>query len=203
MARKRAVVKADPEQRLIDAALALAGRQGWRRTTLRAIADEAGLPLHEAYALHRSRQSILGALGRRIDQQVLAGVEGEGEAPSRDRLFDVLMRRFEILQSYRPGLRSILRDSFGDPAALLSLPGLLRSMGWMLEAAGGSTVGWRGRIRANLVAGIYLAAMREFLEDDTPDLARTMAALDRRLRHAGSWLGLSGPAPAEARDAPG
>jgi AcrR family transcriptional regulator len=201
MARKAAAPLADPEQRLIDAALALAARQGWRRTSLAEIAAEAGLQLHEAYKLHRSRLSILAAMTRRIDAAVLAGATpGEGES-TRDRLFDTLMRRFDALQPHRPALRAILRDSLGDPASLLAVPGLLRSMRWMLEASGVSTAGWRGRLRVQALAGLYLAVLRVFLEDDSADLAHTMAALDRRLRRGESWVGVTGPGPA-ASDAP-
>ncbi len=85
-----------PEQRLIDAALELAARQGWRRTGLAEIAAAAGLKLHEAYALHRSKASILRAFMRRIDASVLAGGGRSGTArTARDRLFETLMRRFE------------------------------------------------------------------------------------------------------------
>jgi hypothetical protein len=32
--------------------------------------------------------------------------------------------------------------------------------------------------------------LRVWLEDDSPDMTRTMASLDRRLRGAGRWLGV-------------
>src|SRR3984957_20900639 len=104
--------QATPENRLIDAALALAARQGWRRTGLAEIAAEAGLKLHEAYALHRSKAAILAAFTRRIDREVLTGAPAAEEGESvRDRLFDTLMRRYDALKPYKPALRAILRDS--------------------------------------------------------------------------------------------
>lgn len=180
----------DPEQRLVEAALGLAAKRGWRRISLHEIAAEAGLPLHEAYALHRSKPAILAAFARRIDAAVLAGATEEDEEPARDRLFDTLMRRFDALRPHRDGLRAVLRDSIGDPLALLAVPGLLRSMAWMLEASGISTGGWRGRLRVRVLAGLYLSVLRVFLDDDTADLSRTMAALDRTLRRGESLLSL-------------
>jgi AcrR family transcriptional regulator len=181
---------ADAADRLVDAALHLAERQGWRRTGLGEIAAEAGLPLDEAYAACPSKLALLARFHRRIDRAALAGASAEDE-PARDRLFDALMRRFDALAPHRGALRAILRDSMGDPAALLGLPALLCSMGWMLERAGISAAGWRGRLRAKLLTGLYLSVLRVFLDDDSADLARTMAALDRRLRAMESWLGLS------------
>lgn len=183
---------ADPADRLVDAALRLAARQGWRRTGLAEIAAEADLPLDEAYAACPSKLGLLARFHRRIDRVALAGTSGADESP-RDRLFDVLMRRFDALGPHRGALRAILRDSLGDPAALLGLPALLCSMGWMLERAGVSAAGWRGRARTHLLAGLYISVFRIFIDDDSPDLATTMGVLDRRLRAVESWLGLSAP----------
>jgi hypothetical protein len=54
----------------------------------------------------------------------------------------------------------------------------------MLEASGISSAGCRGRLTADATAALYLSVLRVFLSDDSPDLGRTMAALDRGLRRA-------------------
>ncbi|HUZ72767.1 MAG TPA: hypothetical protein VMU87_07265 [Stellaceae bacterium] len=187
MARARAPrrrrVESSPEQRLVDAALDLAARQGWRRTGLAEIAAAAGLKLHEAYALHRSKGSILRAFMRHVDTVVLEGAAAAAanESP-RERLFETLMRRFDALKPHRAALGAILRESIGHPAAVLGLVPLRRSMVWMLEASGIATAGCRGRLITHATLGLYLAVLRVFLADDSADLARTMAALDRGLR---------------------
>jgi hypothetical protein len=58
----------------------------------------------------------------------------------------------------------------------------LRLVAWMLEAAGVSADGIGGLVRVKLTAAAYVATSRTWLRDETPDLAPTMAALDRRLR---------------------
>jgi len=179
---------------MLDAALALAAREGWRRASLGAIAAEADVSLGEAYALFRSRAAILTGLIARIDARILArsGRPDPDETP-RDRLFEILMRRFDALKAERAALSSIARDLLGDPAtALCTGPAVLRSMAWMLEGAGISSAGLIGRVRTKLLAAVYLAALRAFLADDSRDLAKTMAALDRGLDRAGPWLGLGG-----------
>lgn len=193
----------DAEARLVDAALRLAAQQGWRATGLAEIAGEAGLPLDRAYATCSSKLAILAAFLRRIDRAALAGPAAESDASGRDRLFDILMRRFDALQPHRAALRAILRDSVGDPAALLGGPALLRSMAWMLEGAGISTTGWRGGLRIQVLTALYLWVLRDFLSDDSADLARTMAALDRGLRRAQSFLGIAGTASGSSDAAPG
>jgi hypothetical protein len=118
---------------------------------------------------------------------VLAGQPAawaEEDTP-RDRLFDVLMRRFDALGPYKPGVAAVLSDLSRDPpSAACSAPQLMRSMTWMLEAAGIASHGIAGCLRVQGLALLWLATLRVWLGDDSPDLARTMAALDARLRRA-------------------
>jgi ubiquinone biosynthesis protein COQ9 len=204
----------DPTDRIIAAALRLAAEKGWGPVGLADIAAEAGLGLAELYDEFRSKPAILAALHRRIDRAALAGdgtTKGGAAAAAderpRDRLFDVVMRRFDALQPYKPGIRAIARDTGGDPIALLcGAAALLNSMRWMLEASGVPAHGWRGTLRSKLLLGIYLSVLRVWLSDETPDMARTMAALDRRLRQVERWLSPAAPGSPEgdaAAPAPG
>jgi AcrR family transcriptional regulator len=181
--------------RIIDAALALIAQEGWRRLSLAAIAAEAGLPIVQLYRVFPSKPAILCGFSRRIDEAVLAtpldgGAAAEADERPRDRVFDLLMRRFDALQPYRAALAVLGREVPADPVAALGMAaGLLRSIGWMLEAAGISTGGLGGCVAVNLTAAAYGATLRVWLRDDSPDLAPTMAALDRRLRGIERWFG--------------
>ena len=52
----------------------------------------------------------------------------------------------------------------------------------MLHAAGIGTDGVEGGLKVAGLASVYASVFRTWLDDDDPGLARTMAALDRRLR---------------------
>lgn len=178
--------KPDLTDRLIDAALRLAVERGWREVTLAEIARAAGASLAETYRVLPSRSAVLDAFTRRIDAEVLSSdaVEEDSERP-RDRIFDVLMRRFDALQPHRQAVAAILRDSMRDPFAMAaSTPQFLRSMRWMGEAAGLRMDGVGGALRTKAVALAWASALRTWLEDETPDLSPTMASLDQRLRWA-------------------
>ncbi len=173
-----------PQDRMVDAALALAAERPWHEVSLREIAEASGLPLAEAYRCGASKQAILEAFLRRTDAAVLAeGAAEPEEGSARDRVFDVLMRRFDALQPHRKALASILLAQTRDPAtALANLAALQRSMTWMLEAAGLEAGGLRGLARTQGLTLLYLATLRTWLRDDSLDLAKTMAALDGYLR---------------------
>jgi AcrR family transcriptional regulator len=197
------VVAADPD-RIIDAALALISARGWRNVSLAAVADEAGVPILQVYRLFHSRTAILRGLFRRVDEAVLAvPLDAEAEEKPRDRLFDLLMRRFDALQPHRAALEVLRRDLRSDPLTSLALGGgLLCSMRLMLEAAGIACHGVGGVIAVKLSAASYLAAAHTWARDESPDLAPTMSALDRRLRGIERWFvpvarGLQDPEMAE------
>ena len=182
--------KARLRQRLVEAALALARTQGWRDLSMAEIAAAAGVPLAEALRVTPSKTAILSAFSQQIDAQVLNEIDDEaGDEPARDRLFDVLMSRYDVLWPHRPALRAILGDLPTDPGALLAaLSPALESVQWMIEAADLDTSGVRGALRVRAVALIYAANLRVWLNEDSQDMAKTMADLDRRLRRAESLM---------------
>ncbi|HTQ33932.1 MAG TPA: helix-turn-helix domain-containing protein [Stellaceae bacterium] len=180
---------ADPD-RIINAALELIAAQGWRRVSLAAVAAEAGLPVLQVYRLFPSRSAILCGWLRRVDEAVLAvPIEAEAGEKPRDRVFDLLMRRFDALQPHRGALAVLRREVATDPCTGLMLTAAgLRSIRLMLDAAGIATHGIGGRIAVKLTAAAYLAAAHTWSRDESPDLAPTMALLDRRLRGIERWL---------------
>jgi len=174
--------------KIVDAALRLAGTKGWRELTLQDIAAEAGVPLAEIRHHFRSKDHILTAFTRLIDDAVLSTLQAsDAGASTRDRLFDVLMTRFEVMAPYKAGLKSAAASLRTNPgAALANLVPALQSQYWMLAAAGVSGEGVRGRLRVKGLAAIYASTLDVWFSDDDQGMAKTMAALDKKLRRADS-----------------
>ena len=123
--------------RIIDAALARMVSEGWRQLSLAAIAEAAGLPILQVYRIFGSKQAILRGLYRKIDQAVLAQPpQAEAEERPRDRLFDLLMRRFDALKPHKPALKVLRRELVGDPVTALCAGGLVASFD-AVDARGG------------------------------------------------------------------
>ena len=159
-----------PGERLIAAALGLASEQGWRRLG-HGRDRRGGRPVARGDLCHRPLETRNPGRASAPDRRGDAGRRGRRAAiRPRDRLFDVLMRRFEAMRPYRAGLRAILRDSVGSPALLRMLPGLLRSMGWTLTAAGLPAAGFRGRLARRVVGAIYVSVLPTFFRDESRDL---------------------------------
>jgi len=180
----------DFDQALIGAAFQQAAEVGWSRLTIIDAARAAGLAPAEARARFPGKLALLRRFGVILDQAALAADSGDGTV--RDRLFDLLMSRFDTMKPHRDGIRALLRHLPGDPATALALScATHRSMRWMLQATGVSTSGLRGELRVRGLTAVWLWALRAFERDDTEDLAPTMAALDNALGRAhtvASWL---------------
>jgi AcrR family transcriptional regulator len=177
--------RVSPRDRLVDAALALAAERGWTSVTLADVAEKAGLGLAELHQHAQTKSHLLRLWLQRIDAAVLAGPAPDAAESARDRLFDVLMRRVDALRPHKPALASIVDSLSRDPVqAFCGWPGLLRSMSWMLEAAGLDASGLKGALRARGLALVWLTALRTFLTDESEDGAATMAVLDKALKRA-------------------
>jgi len=166
--------------RIVAAALRLAGERSWNDVTLADIAKSAQVSLRDLRRDFGSKAEILAAFVWAVDDEVLARApERDTSQPPRDAIFEVVMRRFDVLAPYKPALKSI-SASWPPEAALVRA--LAVSQAWMLRAAGIAAEGLDGQVRAAGLAVVYASVFRTWLDDDDPGLARTMAALDRRLR---------------------
>ena len=174
----------DAPQAIIESALTLAASRGWARVGLGDIAEAAEASLAELRAEFSSKSAIVAAYAAAIDREVLAARDPEvAGRPATERLFDVLMKRFDLLNAHKEGVGAIMRSCPSDPEAILCGPLVLRrSMRWMLEAADLSSAGLQGGLRVKALSALYLSMLPVWLRDDSEDMARTMAVLDRRLR---------------------
>lgn len=175
----------DIRQRIAESALALAAEQGWDYTTLRDIALRSDIKVADLYDIIEDKNDVLVLLGRIIDKRVLVELSIDEDATPRERLFDLLMDRYEVLNDYREGIIAILESFKYDPKQIIiSMPHLCRSMSWMLGSAGIETSGIKGAIKVAGLSGIYLKVLCTWKDDESVDLAKTMAALDKALERA-------------------
>lgn len=165
------------------AALRLAGVKGWRNLTLGEIAAEAGVTLAVLAEHYTCKPEILDGFERMIDRRMLAGAAaGDIDDKPRDRIFDIIMERFDALLPYRAGINRIARDLPFDPQSGVVLGlALPRSVAWMFSGARIPLSSPSMPVRLTALGGVYLSVFRIWLKDEDQDLSKTMAALDRQL----------------------
>ena len=173
------------DERLIAALWRVIAAHGWPGLSMRRLAVEAGVEAASLRERFPTRLDVLLLHGRMMDQAVLAGtIPGQGGS-ARDRIFDVLMRRLDAMQPHREGILRLFEDMRRDPALALALaPHIGIAMRWMLEAAEVEAKSCEARLLALGLAGVWLATIRAWVGDDSPDMGATMAALDSALDRA-------------------
>lgn len=176
----------EPAAALRQALLQRVETQGWLDLSFAEIAEQAGVPIAEAHRIYPSKTAILLGLTRAVDERILNGLVAEPlEGSPKDRLFDLLMRRFDVLKADRGAYRRLMRQLPGTPGAFAALLcQLRRSLALTLETAGISASGLKGALRLKGLLAIYLTGLRAFATDESEDLAKTMAEIDKRLGQA-------------------
>ncbi|CAN0162641.1 unnamed protein product [Phaeothamnion confervicola] len=190
--RKVAASSKPPRDRIVEAFMALLAEKSFEQIGLIEIAEAAGVSLADLRAEFGSTLAIVAAHIKETDRKVLADVDPDmAEESPRERLFDVLMHRLELLAPQREAVRSLLRSAQRNPGLALALNGLaVRSQQWMLAAAGITSSGPKGMLRAQGLAMMFANVLRTWVEDDDEGLARTLAALDRELARGQRFAGL-------------
>jgi AcrR family transcriptional regulator len=178
---------------LVRLAFELLAERGWERFSFAELARRAGTSLAEVYEEFPDRAALLRVLGRRLDAEMLALdlADLEGMSP-RERVFELIMRRLDAMAPYKDGLRTLARKAGRDPsllaAALCNLDRLSRRL---LDAAATEDGPAMTKVARRVTEAVYLRTFSVWLDDDTPDMARTLAELDRRLQQAetaGRWF---------------
>lgn len=170
-----------------DALLALAGEKAFIDIGLAEIATRAEVDLAELRKTFDGPFAILESFCRRIDVATLASDDPSlAEESRRERLFDALMRRFDLLAPYRRGLAGLDKAARRDPILACHLARLAcGSQAWLLESAGFAASGLWGRLRAPALAVAVVRLMPVYLADQEEGLPKTMAALDETLDRLG------------------
>lgn len=172
------------KNKLIQTALDLASKNAWNDILLSDIAMAACVAQEDMDLLFSCKSDIIAAYARNVDHQLSDEMNGAfGDSDSlHDKLFDIFMARFDILNQNRLAVISIINGLTLDPAqGIQSLSTLCNSINTIMDIAEIETHGWQGAIKISALSAIYLKSLRDWVKDDTPDMAATMAGLDKSL----------------------
>jgi hypothetical protein len=186
---------------LARAALTLAATRPWRDVTLVQLAQTAGRPVADLFGA--SLWEAVDCTEEAFDRAIADGVDKLDPNQSvRDRLFELIMRRFEAMEPHRAAVIAMEAGAERDPTLLASAHQRhVRCARWVLALAGLEADGMTGQARAQGLGVIIGQARAAWRTDDAGDFNKTMASLDKNLRRAeemfGRWAGFDAkPKPA-------
>lgn len=175
---------------ILAAALDVAAIHPWEFVAMRQIADSANLDVTEVTNRFQNKSDIVAAIIDALDTEVedVFPVVDE-DASMRDRLFDVLMERIELANQNRAAHISFFK-SFGwtKESSIADITLLRSSMTRMAKCAGLDTDGLLGGLQLAGLSLAYLWVLLTWTHDNSPDLGKTMAEMDRTLGRAESLM---------------
>ncbi len=188
----------DPELRrdLARAALTVAAAKQWREVTIADLANAASRPVADLYGA--SLWEAVDCVEEAFDRAIADGLSSlDPQQSVRDRLFDLVMKRFEAMEPHRAAVLAMEQGVDRDPTLLASMHQRhVRCARWVLALAGLEADGMTGQARAQGLGVIVGQARAAWRGDDAGDFAKTMASLDKNLRRAeemfGRWAGFEG-----------
>ncbi|TNE27374.1 MAG: TetR/AcrR family transcriptional regulator [Alphaproteobacteria bacterium] len=172
-------------QKILAAALELAAKRAWESVSLLDIARKAGVPHQDITAVFPQKYDITSAVLRDIDDRMSIedlGLDGERDS-LKDRLFEIVMFRFDLLAEDREAMVSMLKPAMQSlEQAAQHKQGFCHSMRLIIEKA---EMDCDHVLKEDILIAalglVYMMTVRIWLQDDSPDMTRTMAALDRYL----------------------
>jgi ubiquinone biosynthesis protein COQ9 len=174
----------DMKAKVIQASLDLASAHPWNDVHMAHIATRSECDLSDVQAIFPEKMDILHAYERQIDAQVIDAMNDafdDTDSP-RDKIFDVLMERFDVLNDNRASVLSMLNAVTLDPKQMMvTAPWVPQSMIKMMILADMDTNGIKGTMRVAGVSIAYLKTLRDWVNDNSVDMAQTMAGLDNAL----------------------
>lgn len=186
---------------LARAALTLAASRPWREVTLATLADVSARPVSDFYGA--SLWDAVDCVEEAFDRAVADNIDQLDPAQSvRDRLFELIMRRFEAMEPHRAAVLAMETGLDRDPTLMASAHQRhVRCARWVLALAGLEADGMTGQARAQGLGVIIGQARAAWRGDDAGDFAKTMASLDKNLRRAeemfGRWAGFEAKSKAD------
>ena len=200
-ARSKTAKGEQTRERILDTALELFRTKGYAETTMRQIADAAGVAVGNAYYYFASKDQLILAFYERnhADHLALLGDALGTVKEFRDRLALVLRTKVDSAMPYRR-LSTKLFTSAADPESPLSpfspesAPLRGEAVRLMAEVIAGSGLRVGKDLRADLPELLWLYEMGVILywvHDSSVDCAKTYALIDRTVPMVERLIGVA------------
>jgi AcrR family transcriptional regulator len=174
---------------ILEAALALFRERGYEATTMRAIAEAAGVAVGNAYYYFRSKELLIQEFYRRTHREHLAACAGvlASERNFKPRLLGVMRAKVETIMPYHR-FAGVLFKTAADPASplnpfsTLSAPLRREATALFAQVVDGSRLQAGGVLRLQLPALLWtyhMGVILYWIHDASPGCARTHRLVDR------------------------
>lgn len=178
--------------KIIEATLEVLTQTSWDVLTMEELAAKLSITPIQLYAHFPTRCDLLKGIVQFIDDKMLELYqEGNEDLTLQEKLFDIIMCRFEVMETYKKSLKNIILTIWRDPISFPSgVFSGLHSMGIILGAVGVPIEGIKGKLNIKILSFFYLYTLKFWFDDETQDMAKTLAHVDKGLKNIIDFLNM-------------
>lgn len=179
--------KGDQKVVYIKRAFMLIEEIGWENFSLEKLARKELIKTEDLNLFFSDKNQLIECFSEMIDEQVIKEIDlAEFNQNSvKDNIFELIMLRFEKLDPYKKSLTILLKELKYKPRVLNKLTKkIFNSLDLFLEISNAKSNYVFDFFKLNIMFIIYGYTFKIWLEDDTKDMAKTMAEVDKWLSEA-------------------
>ena len=161
---------------------------GWSETAMQTTAQELGLSASDVARLFpKGFASVITIGSDDVDAKMVVKFMDRFSdkfdgMPVHIKIRELLLVRFEILHPHKEAVRKLITFMAMSEHAELGSRLLYKTLDRVWRAAGDRSTDFNFYTKRATLGAVYGATMLAFLDDDTPDMQKTRAFLDRRLQ---------------------
>jgi hypothetical protein len=160
---------------------------GWEKFSLEKLSTKEKIPINDLKVFFKCKNSIVDKFSRMIDKKIESKlrIDDFKDSSKKDILFELIMMRFDEMEGYKGSLVKILDVSKNKPLLIsIITKNVMNTMDFFLELSNSYNNYAFDFLKKNFLFFIYSITFKTWLSDDTDDLSKTMAELDKLLSTA-------------------
>ena len=160
---------------------------GWDKFSIEKLSTIENIPVRDLKVFFKCKYSIVDKFSKMIDINIESKLRLEDfkDSSKKDILFELIMMRFDEMEEFKGSLSKILDVSKKKPLlASIITKNVVNTMDFFLELSNSYSNYAFDVLKKNFLFLIYSITFKTWLSDNTEDLSKTMAELDKLLSTA-------------------
>ena len=160
---------------------------GWDKFSIEKLSTIENIPVRDLKVFFKCKYSIVDKFSKMIDKNIESKLRLEDfkDSSKKDILFELTMMRFDEMEEFKGSLSKILDVSKKKPLlASVITKNVMNTMDFFLELSNSYSNYAFDVLKKNFLFLIYSITFKTWLSDNTEDLSKTMAELDKLLSTA-------------------
>ena len=177
----------ETENKYIKKGFDLINDIGWEEFSLEKLSTKEKIPIDDLKVFFKCKNSIVDKFSRMIDKKIESKlrIDDFKDSSKKDILFELIMMRFDEMEGFKGSLVKILDVSKNKPLLIsIITKNVMNTMDFFLELSNSYNNYAFDFLKKNFLFFIYSITFKTWLSDDTDDLSKTMAELDKLLSTA-------------------